>query len=174
MNFKQQLYSKQPPCSKKQLYSKQQSGFVLILALVMLAVLTLIGVSSMDSANMELKATANAGQHLIAYTATQSLLEYSVSQPVVSAKTINYQRNDPALFPVTLVPTPAQLNITNVSSPLVTLSLIGCDSAIGGSLQAGRAFSYSYFNVAGTASNLGGTASSIMSQGVRFPAAACT
>lgn len=168
------MYFKQQPYMKRQPYSKQQNGFVLILALVMLAVLTLIGVSSMNSANMELKATANAGQHLLAYTATQSVLEYSVSQPVVAAQTINYQLNDPTLFPVNLVPTPVQLNITNVSSPLITLNLIGCSVAIGSSLEEGRGFSFSYFSVGSTASNLSGTATSIMSQGVRYPAAGCT
>ena len=67
----------------------RQQGFVLILVLVLLAVLTLIGVSSMNSSNLELKATANARQHQAAFNAVSSLLEYTVSaDPLVL---INFQ-----------------------------------------------------------------------------------
>jgi len=65
--------------SSNRLHNSKQQGFVLILALVMLTVLTLIGVSSMNSANMELRATANAQQHQVAFNAVQALIEYSVS-----------------------------------------------------------------------------------------------
>ncbi len=74
----------------------RQRGFVLVLALVMLAVLTLIGVSSMNSANMELKITANSRQHQVAYNAAQSLLEYTASDGGVGV--IDYQTKTPNSF----------------------------------------------------------------------------
>lgn len=154
--------------------NRTQRGFVLILSLVMLAVLTLIGVSSMNSSNMELKATANAKQHQVAYSAATTLLEYSISKPVVQSKTINYQSNDPANFPVSISPAIATLHLTNASNLKADVDLMGCDYAIGSSLETGKSFSYSYFNVAGTAANLTDTTSKQMAQGVRYPAAACT
>ncbi len=81
-------------CNKS--LNNQQSGFVLVLALVMLSMLTLIGVSSMNSASTELKATANAKQHQLAFNATQSLLEYTVSKP--GTNKIDYQTRDTTAY----------------------------------------------------------------------------
>jgi len=153
---------------------QKQTGFVLILVLVMLAVLTLIGVSSMERANIELKASANARQHQVAFTATQTLLEYSVSTPVVTGNVINYQDNNPLNFPVSISPDLMTLSLTNASALTTTVSLVGCMIAPGSSLEAGRGLSYSYFSLNGVASNLTGTAASIQGQGVRYPAAGCT
>ena len=144
----------------------RQRGFVLILALVMLAVLTLIGVSSMDRSNMELKATANARQHQAAFNATQSVLEYTMSEAGVAA--IDYQTTTPNS--ITSYTGAGDLNAKNVSA---TVNYIGCAAAIGSSLEEGKGFSYSYFNVDGQASNVTGTATSLQSQGVRYPAAGC-
>ena len=73
-------------------HQKRQQGFVLVLVLVMLAVLTLIGVSSMNSSSIELKSVANAKQHSIAFNVVQSAIEYAVSsEPAV---TIDFQTND--------------------------------------------------------------------------------
>ena len=141
----------------------KQQGFVLILALVLLAVMTLIGVSSMNSANMELKATANAQQHQFAFSAGQSVLEFAVSGDV--ANTIDFQTNDPTPQPVT----------TTVAGVSLTAEAVyaGCSVGVGSSLEEGKGFSYNFFNIAGTGSNVAGTATSLQSQGIRFPAASC-
>ncbi len=148
----------------------RNGGFVLILALVMLTALTLIGVSSMDSANIELKATANARQHQVAFNATQSLLEFAISKPVVADKLINYQRNDPNDPPQVY----NSFTFPGAKDLVATVSLIGCSVAVGSSLEEGKGFSFSYFKVDGQAANAKGTARSFQSQAVRYPAAGCT
>lgn len=144
--------------------ARGQRGFVLILALVMLVVLTLIGVSSMNRSSMELKATANARQHQVAFNATQSVLEYAVSE--AGAKAIGYQTKTPTSIT-------SYTGISGVTNVSATVTYVGCAIAFGSSHEAGRGFSNSYFKVAGSASNATGTATSLQSQGVRYPAAGC-
>lgn len=140
----------------------RQQGFVLILALVMLSVLTLIGVSSMDGASMELRATANAQQHQVAFVAVQSLLEFSVS----NGTTVDYQPAD-----LTAEQTIAY-TFPDASSLSATVSYAGCFVGIGSSL-AGGGFSYNFFNIAGSGANAAGSARSSQSQGIRYPSASC-
>jgi type IV pilus assembly protein PilX len=142
----------------------KQQGFVLVLALVLLAVLTLIGVSSMNSANMELKATANAQHHKVAFNGVQSVLEYAVS--ATGASLIDFQTNDPT-------PQVISTSVTNTSSLSASAVYGGCSVGVGSSLEEGKGFSYNFFNITGTGSNKSGTATSIQVQGIRFPAAAC-
>lgn len=149
-----------PPCNR--LPCNRQQGFVLIFALVMLSVLTLIGVSSMNSANMELRATANAQQHQVAFTAVQSLLEFTVSKNT----TVDFQPAD-----LTAVQTVAYA-FPDASSLSATVTHAGCNVGIGSSMQGGG-FSYNFFNIAGTGSNATGTASSSQTQGIRYPSASC-
>lgn len=149
-------------CVKKQQF-KRQRGFVLILALVMLAVLTLIGVSSMNSANIELKATANAKQHQVAFNATQSLLEFTISKPGTGI--IDYQTMDPTpqIYSSYVLP--------GASALTASVDFIGCSKGVGGSLEEGRGFSYNFYNIRGSGSNATGTATSNQTLGVRFPSA---
>lgn len=144
----------------------RQQGFVLVLVLVLLAVLTLIGVSSMNSSNMELKATANARQHQTAFNAVQSLLEYAVS-------------SDPAIaIDFQTVPSVGQtITYSMASAASMTLSAdvayAGCAASVGSSMQEGKGFSSNFFNITGTGSNSAGNTTSLQVQGIRFPAAAC-
>lgn len=143
----------------------RQQGFVLILVLVLLAVLTLIGVSSMNSSNIELKATANARQHQAAFNAVSSLLEYTVSSdPLVL---INYQTVPAG------VQTVSDYTMTGASSLVATVAYAGCAPTIGSSLEEGKGFNANFYNITGTGANAAGTATSTQVQGVRFPAAAC-
>ena len=142
----------------------QQQGFVLILVLVLLAVLTLIGVSSMNSSNMGLKATANARQHHAAFNAVQSLLEYAVST------------KNPVLIDFQTVPAGVQTvtyTKTGASGLTATAVYSGCAASVGSSLEEGKGFSSNFFNITGTGANATGTATSTQVQGIRFPAAAC-
>lgn len=154
-----QKYEKQP---KRQ--TGKQQGFVLVLALVLLAVLTLIGVSSMNSSNMELKTTANAQQHLIAFNAVQSAIEFAVS----AVTTFDYQTNDPDLTQEITSHT-----VANTSALKTTADFAGCSVGVGSSLEEGKAFGYNFYNVMATGANSTGAATSLQTQGVRFPAAAC-
>jgi hypothetical protein len=148
----------------KQQY-KQQRGFVLVLALVMLAVLTVIGVSSMNSANTELKATANAKQHQVAFNATQSLLEFTVSKPGTVAIDYQTRNTTPQVYGSYILPGTSALS--------ASVEYTGCSKGIGGSLEDGKSFGYNFFNIKGSGSNATGTARSNQTQGLRFPAAAC-
>jgi len=143
---------------------KKQHGFVLILSLVMLAVLTLIGVASMNSSNMELRASANSQQHQVAFYAVQSLTEFAVSKS--GEALINYQTSDPTPQVVTTT-------LANTSALSASAVYTGCSVGIGSSLEEGKGFSYNFFNITGTGSNATGTATSKQVQGVRYPAAAC-
>jgi hypothetical protein len=147
---------------------KQQRGLVLVLSLVLLVVMTLIGISSMNNANMELRATANAQQHIKAFNAGQSILEYSISTGAVikSGGKIDYQTRS------------AVSQVVEAALDGVTLSALidysGCSVGIGSSLEEGRGFSYNFYNISGTGqNNADATALSIQSLGARFPAAAC-
>ena len=148
---------------KHETLCNKQQGFVLVLALVLLAVMTLIGVSSMNSANMELKATANAQQHQFAFNAGQSVLEFAISAN--GAGFIDFQTNDPT-------PQPVVTTVAGVATTAVAV-YAGCAVGIGSSLEEGKGFSYNFFNITGTGTNSTGTATSIQTQGIRFPAAAC-
>jgi len=150
----------------RQQQNKPQHGFVLILVLVMLAVLTLIGVSSMNSASLELKATANAKQQLVAFNATQSVLEFVASEPTVRLtdwQTINVQLQEQV----------DSYSLTNTSNLTADVVHLGCTAGFGGSRQAGRGFRYNLFNITASGSNAAGTATSVQVQGVRYPAAGC-
>lgn len=142
---------------------RHQQGFVLILVMVMLAVLTLIGVSSMNSSSMELKATANARQHQAAFHVVQSALEYAVSSG--GAAVIDFQTNDTTLVQNI---TPVVANGTALSADV---AFSGCGVSSGSSLEKG--FSYNFYEIKASGANATGTANSIQTQGVRFPAASC-
>ena len=151
----------------KQFHSKQR-GFVLIMALVLLTVMTLIGVASMNSANMELKATANARQHQIAFNGVQSLLEYVLSKDAltIAGTIIDWQTTDVA-------PQNVVHAIDNTSSLQASVVYAGCSSGIGSSLEAGKGVSYNFYNVAASGSNATGTSTSLQNRGVRYPSASC-
>ena len=161
-------------CAAKQRYPHNhlprrrpgQHGFVLIMVLVLLAVLTLIGVSSMNSSNVELKATANAKQHQIAFTVVQSILEFAISDE--GADLIDYQMNDSSI--TQSITTHSVANGSGVRADAV---FAGCGVAVGNSLERGKGFSYNFFDITGSGSNTTGTATSVQTQGIRYPAAAC-
>ena len=161
---KQNYYSIHNP----QLPRVRQQGFVLILVLVLLATLTLIGVSSMNSSNMELKATANARQHHVAFNAVQSMIEYAVSgqtDVIVDFQTV------PTTVQTVALSGDAATDLGG-SALSADVSYAGCAASVGNSI-AGKGFSSNFFNVTATGANASGTSTSTQVQGVRFPAAAC-
>jgi type IV pilus assembly protein PilX len=151
-------------CLKNQKYS-HQGGFVLVLALVLLVVLTLIGVSSMNSSNLELKATANARQHQFAFNAAQSMLEYAVSTTGIKTANLDFQSTAAVKQPVSIA----------VDSVVVagSATYTGCSVGVGSSLEEGKGFSFNFFNIDAVGLNKTSTASSFQAQGIRYPAAAC-
>lgn len=151
--------------NNRKLAQKNQHGFVLVMALVLLAVMTLIGVSSMNSANMELKATANARQHQIAFQAVQSILEFTTSDAGGGA-VIDFQSYDPT-------PQVVSHSVANTSALSASVVYAGCSSGVGSSLEEGKGTSYNFYQISATGANSTGTATSLQNQGVRYPSASC-
>ena len=144
----------------------RQHGFVLVLALVLLTVMTLIGVSSMNSANMEIKTSSNAQQHQLAFMAVQSVLDYVISDDAVSGGLVTYQTDS-------AVPQTVTHTLPNTSNLSATVSYVGCSKGVGGSLEAGKGFGYNHYVVTASGQNVTGTATSTQGQGVKYPSAAC-
>ncbi len=142
----------------------RQSGFVLILILVMMAVMTLIGISSMKSANMELRAAANAQQHQMAFNGVQSVIEFAVSS--VGAGLIDYQTSN-------VTPQVVTHTVVNTTALSASAVYVGCTVGVGSSLEEGKGPRVNFFNITGSGANKTGSATSTQVQGVRFPAAAC-
>jgi Tfp pilus assembly protein PilX len=143
---------------------RKQGGFVLALALMLLVVMTLIGVSSMNSANLEMRASANARQHQVAFNGVQSLLDYAISDDGVAV--LDFQTTDPAPQKVSMV-------MADTDNLVATMTYAGCSVGIGSSIEEGKGFSYNFFSMRGSGNNATSTASSVQAQGIRYPAAAC-
>ncbi len=146
-----------------------QRGFVLVMSLVLLAAMTLIGVSSMTGANMELKATANARQHQIAFNAVHSLLEYTLSADAVTTANVpvDYQIAD------TAVTQNVTHTLENASALQASIVFAGCSSGVGSSLEAGKGVSYNFYSITASGSTTAGTSTSLQNRGVRYPSASC-
>lgn len=140
----------------------KQQGLILVLSLVMLAALTLIGVASMESSSMELRAAANSQNHQVAFNSVQSLIDYTVSD----GSPVNFQ---PAVLTTDQT---VSYTFPGASSLTATVAYTGCAASIGTTLEDGG-LSYNFFNINGSGANAAGTATSLQSQGIRFPSASC-
>jgi type IV pilus assembly protein PilX len=155
---------------EKQHIQKQQ-GAVLVMALVMLTVLTLIGVSSMSSSTLELKVASNTQQHDIAFNAAQTVIDITASEDPMN--TNNYQ-----VF-ITDAANPLFEQIINYASAdgeataQAATYWVGCKKNIGSSLEEGKAPASNFFKVRATGQTITGSSSSVQMQGLRFPSAAC-
>lgn len=139
-------------------FSGKQQGFVLVLALVLLTVLTLIGVTAMNSANMEVRIAANASQHQRLVSKTESTIHLVTSSS--PSNPISYQTSTPQSY--------AGTNTT------ASVQYVGCAKGIGSSLEEGRGFSYSFYQIQAGSTLTTGSSTSVQMQGARYPAAACT
>jgi type II secretory pathway pseudopilin PulG len=154
-----------------------QQGAVLVISLVLLTVLTLVGVASMSSSSLELKAASNAQQYKSAYEAAQSRIEFAATNNAINP--LDYliaipDIDNPSTWPVqncddtdgcpdgsTWTAT-AQLDYTG-----------GCGPAAGYSIEADRGPVMRTFAITVDAQNNSGTSSSVQVQGVRHLAAGC-
>lgn len=147
--------------------TNKQTGAVLVISLVMLTVLTLIGVASMSSSTLEMKAAGNAQQRNSAFEAGQSLIDItaSLNDP---RNTNDYQKFTKGVKQL-MSYAPVGLDIAASSETLWD----SCSKEAGNSLEEGKGFSMNRFNVRSTGQTTVGVAQSTQLQGVRFPAAAC-
>ena len=146
---------------------KKQSGAVLVMALVMLAVLTLIGVASMDSSSLELKVASNTQEHDVAFQAAQSIIAFVVSED--PANTIDYHDiSDTPQVITYLGPSTTAAKTDNV-----VVTHVGCSAGIGDSLEEGKGQKYNFYDAQVTGFNVTGSSNSVQIQGVRYFAAGC-
>ena len=151
---------------------QQQQGAVLVMALVMLTVLTLIGVSSMSNSTIEMKVSSNTQQHDIAFQAAQSIIGIasSADSPL---NTNNYQVFETDSAAAGYEQNLSYTGTSGKSSAQAVTIWVGCKNQIGSSLEQGKAPVVNFFNVTATGNTITGSATSVQNQGVRYPAAAC-
>ena len=159
---------------------KKQSGAVLVLALVLLTVLTLIGVTSMSTSQLELRIAGNSKLHHIAFQGAQSRLAYVTDQGslTVPGFPVNFKIPIPDLDnpPIQDCNEPAcPPDVNGTWTVTAEVHFVGCGKVDGSSLESGKSFSYRFFNIiAEGESSVGGIAGhSVQAQGVRFPVAGC-
>ena len=149
---------------------KKQSGAVLVMALVMLAVLTLIGVASMDSSSMELKIASNTQEHDVAFQAAQSIIAFVISDDPARELVINYQNISDATQEITYL---GPNTTFSPSENNVVVTHVGCSAGIGDSLEEGKGQKYNFYDAKVTGYNVRGSSNSVQIQGVRYFAAGC-
>jgi len=151
---------------------KKQLGVVLVMALVMLTVLTLIGISAMSRSTLEMKVAGNMQQHNVAFQAAQSRLAFAGSLDAVNP--INY------LIGEVNGEVPDQTCNTAdgcldgadwVAS--ANIRYTGCGKGFGSSLESGKGFSYRTFEITATGETKTLSSRSVQTSAVRYPVKGC-
>jgi len=154
---------------------KKQSGVVLVMALVMLAVLTLIGVSSMSSSTLEMKVASNMQQHNVAFQGAQSRLAFAASEDI--SNPINYllaiDVTNPASWPEqTCNVGDGCVDGTDWNATAVARYL-HCSKGYGSSLESGKGFSYRVFEITATGETSTGSSRSVQASAIKYPVKGC-
>lgn len=158
---------------------KKQSGAVLVMALVMLAVLTLIGVASMESSSIELKIASNTQEYKIAFQSAQTMIAFLTSDEVMEDSTdpfyINYHDVSGVDQTIELVDYPYSAATGTAASAIV--KHVGCSAGIGDSLEEGKGQKFNFYDARVTGYNkivaAQASSTSVQVQGVRYFAAGC-
>jgi hypothetical protein len=152
----------------------RQSGAVLVMALVMLTVLTLIGVSSMSSSTLELKISSNSQQRNVAFQAAQSRIAFASADD--ASNPINF------LIAVDLGNPPYPVQSCNLAdgcpdgtgwAATADIQYLDCGKGLGSSLEAGKGFSYRFFSIVAEGQTSTGSARSVQASAIRYPVKAC-
>jgi len=151
------------------------------MALVMLAVLTLIGVASMSSSTLEMKVDGKRQQHNKAFQAAQSRLACAAADdpanPIDFLIAIDIQA-DPSTWTV------QTCNLSNGSDKpscvdgadwvaTADVKYVTCGKGFGSSLEAGKGFSYRVFEITATGQTLTGSSRSVQAAAIRYPVKGC-
>ena len=156
---------------------KRQSGVVLVMALVMLTVLTLIGVTSMSSSTLEMKVAGNMQERNIAFQAAQSRLAFAGSvdddsNPINYLIAVDVQA-DPSTWPVqTCDPADGCLDGSNWMAK-ARVNYKSCAKGTGSSLEAGKGFSYRTFEIQATGETVTGSSRSVQVGAMLYPVKGC-
>ena len=152
---------------------QKQAGVVLVMALVMLTVLTLIGVSTMSRSTLEMKVASNMQQHNVAFQAAQSRLAFAGADD--ASNPIDY------LIPIPDLNNPP-VQTCNLADGCVdgadwvasaTVSFTNCGKGLGSSLESGKGFSYRTFEIEATGQTQTGSSRSIQISAIRYPVKGC-
>ncbi|MDH5711418.1 MAG: pilus assembly PilX N-terminal domain-containing protein [Gammaproteobacteria bacterium] len=149
-----------------------QSGLVLVVALIILVVLTLIGISSMSSSTLEMKVAGNMQQHTVAFQAAQSRLAFAMADDPVNPidyliAAVNGAIPDQTCNPSDGCPNDAAWVAT------ATVKYIDCSKGIGSSLESGKGFSYRWFEVTATGETATLSSRSVQRAATKFPVKGC-
>lgn len=162
----------------------RQTGVVLVMALVMLAVLTLIGVASMSSSTLEMKVAGNMQQHNTAFQAAQSRLAFAAADDPANPVDflIAIDVNNPP-WPVQTCNLSNGLDADGLAKPscvdgadwvaTADVKYMTCGKGFGSSLEAGKGFSYRVFEIIATGETLTGSSRSVQAAGIRYPVKGC-
>lgn len=154
---------------------KKQAGVVLIMALVLLTVLTLIGVSSMSSSTLEMKVASNMQQHNTAFQAAQARLAFASSDD--ASNPINYlipiNVAEPNTWPVqTCNPADGCVNGSGWTAT-ANVRYLSCAKGAGSSLESGKGFSYRTFEIEATGHTTTGSSRSVQVGATLYPVKGC-
>ncbi|MDH5610850.1 MAG: pilus assembly PilX N-terminal domain-containing protein [Gammaproteobacteria bacterium] len=154
---------------------KKQTGVVLVMALIMLLVLTIIGVSSMGGSTLEMKVAGNMQQRNIAFQATQSRLAFAGSSGAPNP--VDY------LIPIPDTSNPPVQTCNPTDSPpcpdgpgwVATAEVIylSCAKGSGNSLEAGKGVSYRTFEIKANGQTPTGSSRSVQVSAMRYPVKGC-
>ncbi len=152
---------------------QKQAGMVLVMALVMLTVLTLIGISAMSRSTLEMKIAGNMQQHNVAFQASQSRLAFAGSQD--TSNPIDYLLAMPADPPYPVQTCNAVDGCVDGAdwTATATVSFTGCSKGIGSSLESGKGFSYRTFEIEATGETATGSSRSVQISAMRYPVKGC-
>ncbi len=162
----------------------RQAGVVLVMALVMLAILTLIGVSAMSSSTLEMKVAGNMQQHTIAFQAAQSRLAFAASDDPgdpsdgVSANPIDFllaidTLAEPSTWPVQTCNASDGCVDGDGWKATAEVKYLNCGKGLGSSLESGKGFSYRIFEIVATGETDTGSSRSVQASALRFPVKGC-
>lgn len=160
---------------KMQVSLQKQTGLVLVMALVMLTVLTLIGISAMSRSTLEMKIASNMQQHNVAFQAAQSRLAFAGSDDDEEANPIDY---------LIAIPDPENppVQTCNIADGCVdgadwvasaTVEFTDCGKGVGSSLESGKGFSYRTFEIVATGETATGSSRSVQTSSIRYPVKSC-
>ena len=152
----------------------RQAGVVLVMALVMLAVMTLIGVTSMSSSTLEMKVASNMQQHSVAFQAAQSRLAFASADD--ASNPIDF------LIPINLAAPPYPVQTCNAGDGCIDgadwvaaadVTYLTCGKGFGSSLESGKGFSYRVFEIMATGETATGSSRSVQAAAIRYPVKGC-
>jgi type IV pilus assembly protein PilX len=116
-------------------FPRRQKGAALIISLVILLAMTLIGVSSMDSAVLELKMAGTMQQQIVAMNRAEATLmaaEARIDLMTSDGATQNFEATDDGFYPSTNTLNLEQVNWSSISSeegPVTSANSVDDDDA---------------------------------------------